>query len=246
MHADYRELGLETVPLMGKRPVLRGWRTGRSSCVKWPEHDGIGIVCGAISGNLLVIDVEAELVGDQVALRRVRREAVERGVDGLLAGAWGSGTTTPSGGRHLWLRTGVPVPGNRKLAAAGGRLLVETRGEGGLVAAPPGEGREWIGGQPEITETTGPQLAALITCFALLGGRVAPRSSPATQAVPGWAKGMDPEWVAIFGGNLSRARAALDRLEAGMGVVDSALMEHIKKTPGFDTGGFQHNGSETS
>lgn len=60
---------------------------------------------------------------------------------------------TPSGGRHLWYRYENPS-GNTKIAELpDGRVLIETRGAGGLVVCPPTPGYKWVQGSPETVPT---------------------------------------------------------------------------------------------
>lgn len=170
----YLRAGWTPTPVVSKVPVLQDWPTRTVSEADaysfWGEgtYTGIGIVCGAPSGNLLVIDIEGRLAGDQQRLAAIWAKAAELGVDQLLGAAMsGACATTPSGGRHLFLRcTDGPVPGNVKLCYRledDGRttsLLAETRGAGGQVAAWPAPGREWLG-------TSGPGSALPVTSVQL-------------------------------------------------------------------------------
>ncbi len=96
---------------------------------KWFQQEcGIGIIGGAVSGGLLIIDFEsieafeqwqsyALMVVDATILQSM--PIVETGK-----------------GRHVYLRCEEPGK-NRKLATQGKNTLIETRGEGGYVLAPP-------------------------------------------------------------------------------------------------------------
>lgn len=170
----YLRAGWTPTPVVSKVPVLQDWPTRTVSEADaysfWGEgtYTGIGIVCGAPSGNLLVVDIEGRLAGDQQRLAAIWAKAAELGVDQILGAAMsGACATTPSGGRHIFLRcTDGPVPGNVKLCYRledDGRttsLLAETRGAGGQVAAWPAPGREWLG-------TSGPGSAMPVTSVQL-------------------------------------------------------------------------------
>jgi Bifunctional DNA primase/polymerase, N-terminal len=97
---------------------------------------GIGIVCGVISGNLEVVDIDVKYKADAAILLF---DAIEK-FDPILFGKLRI-HKTPSGGFHLLYRSIELIPGNQKLA---GRLedakvinFLETRGEAGYVLAPP-------------------------------------------------------------------------------------------------------------
>ncbi len=99
---------------------------GRHWCKPGPA--GIGIVCGAVSGNLECIDFDTfgyfekwlQLVDEALFARLVV-------------------SATPSGGRHLWYRCPL-IEGNKKLACeligAEVKTHIETRGQGGQFLAP--------------------------------------------------------------------------------------------------------------
>lgn len=176
----YLRAGWVPTPVVSKVPVLKDWPTNVPSEADvfshWGEgkYDAIGIVCGAPSGNLLVIDIEGRMSSDQPRLAAVYAAAVAAGVGELLALAMTSAcATTPSGGRHLFLRcTDGPVPGNVKLCYARDTenrdyLLAETRGAGGQVAAWPAPGREWMGasGPGVAVPVTSVQLGLILDAF---------------------------------------------------------------------------------
>lgn len=114
-----------------------------------PKRTGVGVVCGAVSGNLEVLEFDA---GGRVyepfkaaATALGLGEVVER-----IAGGYEE--RSPSGGYH-WAYRCEEVDGNTKLAQyptgevdpATGRpllkALIESRGEGGFVVVAPSNGR---------------------------------------------------------------------------------------------------------
>ena len=117
-------------------------------------HPGIGIVCGDISGNLEMLELEgvAAVGGIGREVTRLAREAgighiIERLRDGYFE-------RTPSLGIHWLYRVeGEPVPGNTKIARRNSneaeleanpgdivKTLIETRGEGGFTIIAPSHG----------------------------------------------------------------------------------------------------------
>ena len=92
-----------------------------------PEQ-GIGIICGSVSGGLVVLDLESPELYERwrtFALTLLDADLL----DSLPVVASGKG-------RHVYLRMAEPL-GNRKLAMAERVVLAETRGQGGYIVAPP-------------------------------------------------------------------------------------------------------------
>lgn len=133
---------------------------------------GVGLVCGQISGNLELFELEGRVANDPAFMARV---------DEVLAavGQWdlweslcdGYSEWTPSGGLHLLYQVSDhPVPGNTKIAsrpkdpkdytdkdretiaksprAVIMETLIETRGEGGYVVVAPSQGPVHPTGNP--------------------------------------------------------------------------------------------------
>lgn len=100
----------------GKRPLYEGWQNG----VPLEVDHNVGIVTGAASGNLVVIDFdEPDLV------RKLLGMTPERLADVTLV-------VRTARGHHVYLRQGG-VP-NMKLVGG-----VDVRGDGGMVVAPPSQ-----------------------------------------------------------------------------------------------------------
>ena len=119
------------------------------------RRTGIGLICGKVSGNLEMLELEAE-ASHGVAIDKIIWEAQARGVEWL----WdiltsGYSEWTPSGGLHMLYRIeDHEVPGNTKIARRPAtpeelaekpedkiKTLSETRGEGGYVIVTPSGGR---------------------------------------------------------------------------------------------------------
>jgi len=118
------------------------------------HHQGVGIICGKVSGNLEMLELEGRAT-TSLALDAIRWEAQARGVIGLLDQLLEDGYAewTPSGGIHFLYRLDREPPGNTKIARrpatpeeladnpdAKVKTLAETRGEGGYVIVAPSGG----------------------------------------------------------------------------------------------------------
>lgn len=161
-----------------KRP-LGAWRQHQQhaataeTLTAWFEggHPGVGVVCGAVSGGLEMLEFEGRAVEE--GLLKEFTEIAEASGLGELWQRLTSGylERSPSGGIHLLYKvTGIPVPGNTKLAKRPAhddeltdseravltekpgkvfvRDLVETRGEGGFVVVAPSHGPVHETGRP--------------------------------------------------------------------------------------------------
>jgi replicative DNA helicase len=122
---------------------LDGWYAGG-------QRTGIGLVCGAVSGHLEMLEFEGRA---QPLWKPFVQACAAAGLDDVLDRiVAGYAEKTPSGGAHLIYRSTEAVEGNLKLARqADGLPLIETRGEGGyVVVAPSNGGVHPSGGKWEI------------------------------------------------------------------------------------------------
>ncbi len=128
----YADLGYSVIPLMprAKMPLLSSWAPHQERRATPEEIDGwfeqwpnanIGIVCGAVSGGLFVIDVDGAENAWPGALN-----------DQLPASAI---SLTGGGGRQFFMR----LPAGMDLKNSAGKLAVrvDTKTDGGYVVAPP-------------------------------------------------------------------------------------------------------------
>ncbi|MGS2641699.1 AAA family ATPase [Streptosporangium sp. G12] len=149
------------------------------------RYDGFGYVCGAISGNLELLELEGRAVAEGY-LARYATLLAEHG----LAELWDRITAgylemTPSGGIHILLRVDGQVHRNTKLAQRPARedeltddereiltrkphkvfsrVLVETRGEGGFTVAAPSAGRTHPTGAPWVLARGSVQTIAAVS-----------------------------------------------------------------------------------
>jgi len=132
----YLAAGYSVIPVYcdgTKRPAVawKEYQTRRATddeVHEWYAMErGIGIVCGAVSGGLEVLDFDEEGYHEEWA------EAAEELRPGLVARL--ALVKTPAG-IHVWYRCDV-IEGNLRLAQTPeASIAIETRGEGGYVLAP--------------------------------------------------------------------------------------------------------------
>lgn len=160
-------------------------RAPRATVDTWfnTGHPGVGIITGAVSGHLEMLELEGRAVTEGLFVQM--SEACER----LHIGdVWrtitaGCAEASPSGGLHVFYRVPTGVNGNTKLAqrparedeytpeetglAAKGkqiiRGLIETRGEGGFVVVAPSTGAVHPTGKPYTFLQGGPATIPTIT-----------------------------------------------------------------------------------
>ena len=174
----YRDAGLSVIPIRpdgSKAPALASWQEFQERLATDPEliewfsrTVGIGIVGGAISGGLEILDF------DDGELYEPWYQKVAHIVDRLPV------TSTPSWGYHIPYRCNE-IGGNVKIAVDPSRekqTLIETRGQGGYIVAEysPASchptGREychvsgpWLWNVPRITPDERRQLWAAARTF---------------------------------------------------------------------------------
>jgi hypothetical protein len=163
---DFHNAGISVIPAKddGTKAPIGNWakyqveRATLEQLADWfgSGHAGIGIVTGAVSGNLEMLEMEGRAVNSGL-LDEARELAHNSGLGDL----WdilnnGYVEFTPSGGLHwLYRIADFPVPGNTKLARRPGandtvEVLAETRGEGGFVVTAPSSGSTHPSGQPWV------------------------------------------------------------------------------------------------
>lgn len=151
--------GISVIPILpyserdgSKRPAV-AWkqyqqtRPDMTQVKQWFTNNqtyGIAAICGSVSGNLVMLEVEAAAAH---RLDDLQAEAMRRGIGGLWGKMCGGCfERTPSGGyhwyAHLILKDGETMPRNTKLAHTQNpdgtsHVLAETRGEGGYSVIAP-------------------------------------------------------------------------------------------------------------
>jgi hypothetical protein len=229
---DYLKANLSIIrikPDGSKRPALSYWtwlqkRLPPEGIVRnwWDDGlNGIGIVCGAVSGNLECIDF------DRGELFAPWRDLVEAQAPGLVARLCVVRTPRAPAGYHAYYRCpSVTIPGSMKLAQEPGingqtgkpclNTMIETRGEGGYALAPgsppacheTGRSYQHIAGPPltelpEITAQDRELLIAAARSFDLATAAKTKCSDEANNTVGDLRPGDDfnqrgPSWPSIL------------------------------------------------
>lgn len=168
------DAGLCVIPVRadGSKAPAVAWKTytqqrpERGQVEAWARtHDGIGVVCGAVSGGVEMLELEGRAV-DTGGLAELTALASAAGLGELWTRVLqGYVERTPSGGVHLLYRLdGGTVPGNLKLARdERHQVLAETRGEGGFVVVAPSAGTVHDTGKPWTLAAGGPATIATVT-----------------------------------------------------------------------------------
>jgi hypothetical protein len=175
--------GFSVVPVKQngeKRPDLKGWEAYKleqptaQKIGEWYDgasRTGVGVIMGAISGNVEMFELEGRAVNEGARDRLIpalKAAGVHEVWKRLVSGY---AEHTPSGGIHFIYRLdGKAVPGNTKIASRPKKseeltatdhellkkspnqprpyVLAETRGEGGFVVVAPSHGRVHQSGLP--------------------------------------------------------------------------------------------------
>jgi len=136
----------------GSKKPIGPWRTYEhrlptaAEIQHWfpPTRQGIGVIAGAVSGNLEVLDFD-HWDTYQSFLARAREQGLEALVSRIRAGYE---EQTPKPGAHLLWRCST-IAGNLKLACTQTyQTLIETRGEGGFCILAPSHGTVHESGKP--------------------------------------------------------------------------------------------------
>ncbi|MFB7739598.1 bifunctional DNA primase/polymerase [Streptomyces sp. NPDC056112] len=195
--SELHDAGLCPLPVRAdgsKAPDVRSWTQYKVDRSTPEEHDrwfndgrrtGIGIVTGAVSGNIELIEFEGLAVKEGLL-----EEVTELANNSGLGNLWQAVTTgwadqSPSGGVHYKVVVeGRPAAANTKLARRLARedeytpeerqrvaerpgtkivrVLIETRGEGGFVVIAPSHGSTHPSGKPYIRLAGGPTTMAVV------------------------------------------------------------------------------------
>lgn len=159
---NYLKLGLSTIPTNSNKQSISAWKQFQNNLpteqqlqigFSNPKATGLAVICGAVSNGLEVIDVDCKY-GVNFDDYLTELSKIDKSLtDKLLI------IKTKSNGYHIYYRCEI-IEGNQKLAMRPATddekfanpnvtnfVLIETRGEGGYVIAPPTEGYTNIQGK---------------------------------------------------------------------------------------------------
>jgi hypothetical protein len=156
--SDYINAELSIIPCKEDKKPLGQWKEFQSRVISLEEAKTaffqakkIGLVCGAVSGNLECIDVDLKYDNTGDLYQRLCA-VVPADILSLFVIQ-----TTVSGGYHWWYKCDV-IEGNLKLATGDdNNVLIETRGEGGFAIVAPSAGYSVIQGSFSDIKTITPQ-----------------------------------------------------------------------------------------
>lgn len=172
----------------GAWKVYQAERAAEPQIRRWfaDNHPGVGVVTGAVSGGLEMLELEGRAVEEGILTQLAEIIDASGMADLWQRIATGWLEKSPSGGLHFHYRVaGTPVPGNTKLASRLAREdeltdderalqekhpnkkilrgLIETRGEGGFVVTAPSHGAVHASGQPYLLLAGGAETCPTIT-----------------------------------------------------------------------------------
>ncbi len=167
---------LSIIPCSSNKRPTKLWKESQSRRLPYEAGaDLYGIVCGDISGNLECIDFDAKNCDNPDLIRTAFEELVAMSDPELFALL--AIQKTPSGGRHYVYRVeGAQVKKCKVLAKTKGKVVFETRGEGGYfcTAGPYG----WLQHSPHSIPTITAKQQALLARTATTFGDAVPEAKP--------------------------------------------------------------------
>jgi hypothetical protein len=214
----------------GRWLAYQAERPDRDTVAKWfaHGHPGLGVICGAVSGNLEMLELEGRFMAVDNGKTFAAR-AQERGLELLLRRITkGYQAVSPSDGRHFLYRLDTPIDGNTKLARnTDNDTLIETRGEGGFVVLAPSHGPVHPTGKPwriragsfaEIPTITQDERAALFDLCRSFDEAPTPKPPPPLdpsqriQRKP-WTGGVGDSWFDAVVDHLNATTSVRNELE---------------------------------
>ena len=161
-YQSYLKVGINCIAVNENKQAIFPWKKYQSAMITKEELDyqmsdpkayGIAVICGQISSNLEVIDIDTKYQTYDIwelITSKIRPELFDK----LPI------IKTKNEGRHIYIRCEV-IEGNRKLASRyptpeelqnnpqiKAYTIIETRGEGGYVVAPPTIGYQFVQKRP--------------------------------------------------------------------------------------------------
>jgi putative DNA primase/helicase len=183
----YQAAGCAVVPITtdGEKRPATNWKNYQTTppttgqITTWlanGHYDGFGTICGQVSGQLEMLELEGRAVAEGLS-QRLAQALEGHGLADLWATLNGGHLeVTPSGGLHWLYRVDGPARRNLKLARRPAtaaelaanpddkiKVLIETRGEGGFTVLAPSAGRTHSTGRAWTLLAGGPERIPTIT-----------------------------------------------------------------------------------
>ncbi len=154
----YRSAGLAVIPVNGKKPAV-DWKIFQdraatdAEVLGWGSPEGMGLVCGHVSGGLVCIDIDTKNDPTGTMAKEYFDLLISMGAEKLSAKCVAQ--KTPSGGYHLIFRCPEHHDGNQVFAKSdiSKKAVIETRAQGGQFVAFPSPGYSVISGSLENIQT---------------------------------------------------------------------------------------------
>jgi hypothetical protein len=194
---DYVSIGLSVISTDNTKRSIGSWKQYQynlpteqqlATMFAHPKVQGLAIICGAVSGNLEVIDVDCKYGVDFTKYCDKILDADPVLFSKLFI------VKTKSNGYHIYFRCEF-IEGNQKLAErppndaelkanpmAKSYVLIETRGEGGYVCAPPTAGYNPEPGNKQIPVLTIDERDTLMSCAREFNQIIENVNQPKTDA----------------------------------------------------------------
>jgi replicative DNA helicase len=199
---EYLNAQLSVIPTQeNKLPAIASWKPYQSQRINEDQVGaifsgnnvkGLAIICGAVSGGLEVIDVDTKYdvtgtLWDELS-RLITDNLPDLSQSLVIA-------QTRSGGYHIYYKC-ESIAGNLKLSVRLNKdVLVETRGEGGYVIAPPTPGYTYLQGEPGTIPTITPEEREILFSIARSFNEVEevnPRSESNSSSASYSSAGLSP------------------------------------------------------
>lgn len=261
--------GVSVVPVRadGSKAPATNWkpytqlRATTAQLQTWFDNwttQGIGIITGAISRNLELLEFEGRVMNRLPEVLELLDGAELLALYQRILGGWAE--QSPSGGLHLFYKiTDSEVPGNTKIATRPSnneelaanptqkwQTLVETRGEGGFVVLAPSAGTVHPTGLPWVRLTGGPTTVASIsraerdalhqTLAAILDETPEPAAHTSNELAPIWSTKVEESDEDLKPGDDFEARTDWAEILEGWTLVGQRGTTRYWRRPGKQIG----------
>jgi hypothetical protein len=185
--SQFLKAGLSVIPCEETKKPIGKWEKWQREIMSeetakplFKNAKKIGLVCGKVSGNVELLDIDLKYDETGTLYDRLCAQIPESLMAKFVI------QTTVSGGYHFWYKKQSTVEGNQTLAKRkDGKVLIETRGEGGQGIVAPSKGYVVIQGSfdnlQEITDAEHKLLFDIARSFDIR--TTAPKQAQAVQTM---------------------------------------------------------------